>query len=416
MDFRDGGSNHRDDEKFLDSDDYHHKNHHNSTNQQPHRHHSSSVAIKTTLLFVVIALTCIVLSQTDYPSQLLHRSYSFSTKRPSSSTNAIEKKIYSSSDLGSRFHEFESSDGLPPHLESFDGEPPHEQYDKTLEKTLRKAAMKDHKTVILTTLNAAWTEPNSIFDLFLESFRIGNQTQNLLKHLVVVALDQKAYARCLDVHPHCYALTTTGVDFSSQAFFMSGDYLKMMWRRIDFLRIVLEMGFDFVFSDADIMWFRDPFPRFYPDADFQIACDQYKYNSTDIRNHPNGGFNYVKSNNRTIHFYKFWYTGKDYFPGKHDQDVLNMIKYNPFIAETGLKIRFLDTAYFGGFCEPSKDLDQVITMHANCCVGLDNKIHDIKMVIADWKKYMSLLPHGGKNFSTRSWTSSWRCGMKKSST
>lgn len=138
------------------------------------------------------------------------------------------------------------------------------------------------------------------------------------------------------------------------------------------------------------MWFRDPFLYFYPDANFQIACDHYGYNSTDLNNYPNAGFSYVKSNERTIQFYKFWYKSKDLYPGKHDQDVLNMIKFDPFISKIGLKIKFLDTAYYGGFCEPSKDLDFVCTMHANCCVGLDNKIHDLKMLIEDWKKYIAL--------------------------
>lgn len=117
-----------------------------------------------------------------------------------------------------------------------------------LERTLRKAVMNDNKTVIITTLNAAWTQPNSIFDLFLESFRIGNGTQDLLKHVLVVALDQIAYSRCLEVRLHCYALTTEGIDFSGEALFMTEDYLKMMWRRIDFLCTVLELGYDFVFT------------------------------------------------------------------------------------------------------------------------------------------------------------------------
>ena len=106
----------------------------------------------------------------------------------------------------------------------------------------------EDKTVILTTLNAAWTAPNSIFDLFLESFKIGNGTQWLLNHVVVLALDQKAYSHCMEVHPHCYSVTTEGVDFSGEAHFMSQDYLKMMWRRIDFLHTVLKMGYNFIFT------------------------------------------------------------------------------------------------------------------------------------------------------------------------
>ncbi|KAK6131976.1 hypothetical protein DH2020_034283 [Rehmannia glutinosa] len=199
-----------------------------------------------------------------------------------------------------------------------------------LKQILKRAAMPD-KTVIITTLNEAWIEPNSIFDLFLESFKIGNQTLWLLKHLVVVALDQRAFDHCLKTHLHCYFLTTEGVNFSEEAHFMTPDYLKMMWTRIDFLRIVLQRGYNFVFTDADIMWLRNPFPHFYSDTNFQISCDSFGGNPSDLNNAPNGGFNYVKSNNQTIEFYKFWYKSREYYPGKHDQDVLNKIKYDPFV-------------------------------------------------------------------------------------
>ncbi|KAG8375291.1 hypothetical protein BUALT_Bualt10G0085100 [Buddleja alternifolia] len=386
-----GGSNPKvDEDDFLESGGNHHDS---SSHHHQHQRYFSSAAVKITLLFVVVGLTCLVLNQSAYPTQMFQRSYTFSEPKDSLRGNISSP----SCTAGAMQHNVSSSSSSA-------------NDNNNLEIILRAAAMADNKTVIITTLNAAWTEPNSIFDLFLESFRIGNQTQNLLKHVVVVALDRKAYSRCMEVHLHCYALTTAGVNFSGEAFFMSEDYLKMMWRRIDFLRIVLETGYDFVFTDADVMWLRDPFQRFYPDGDFQIACDHYWYNYTDLNNSPNGGFNYVKSNNRTIQFYKFWHTGRDYFPGKHDQDVLNMIKFNPFISRIGLEIRFLDTAYFGGFCEPSKDLDLVITMHANCCIGLENKIHDIKMVIDDWRRYMALPSGTERNLNSTSWTVPRICG------
>uniref|UniRef100_A0A1S4DNP3 Nucleotide-diphospho-sugar transferase domain-containing protein n=1 Tax=Nicotiana tabacum TaxID=4097 RepID=A0A1S4DNP3_TOBAC len=284
---------------------------------------------------------------------------------------------------------------------SKEGQPKSKKQSK-LKQVLEEAAMED-KTVIITTLNAAWTAPNSIFDLFLESFRIGNNTNSLLNHVLVVALDQTAYSRCLEVHPNCYALITNGVDFSEEAHFMSDDYLKMMWRRIDFLRIVLQMGYNFIFTDADILWFRRPFAHFYSHADFQIACDHYVHNSFNLKNAPNGGFKYVKSNNQTIQFYKFWYDSRNIYPEKHDQDVLNIIKFHPFLKKIKLKIMFLDTAYFGGFCEPSKDVNLACTMHANCCVGLGNKIHDLKMAINDWKTYMAL-PNGERISKRHTWT------------
>lgn len=145
------------------------------------------------------------------------------------------------------------------------------------------------------------------------------------------------------------------------------------------------------------MWFRNPFPRFNMDADFQIACDRYSSDSTNLNNSPNGGFMYVQSNNRTLQFYKFWYASKLTYPTKNEQDVLNIIKFDPLIKNIGLSIRFLDTAYFGGFCEPSKDINLVCTMHANCCFSVENKIHDLKMLIQDWKKYRELPPEVRKS-------------------
>jgi hypothetical protein len=82
----------------------------------------------------------------------------------------------------------------------------------------------------------------------LESFQVGDNTQKLVNNLIIISMDQKAHARCLAIHPHCYALRTEGLNFSSEAYFMSEEYLKMMWRRIEFLGTVLEMGYSFVFT------------------------------------------------------------------------------------------------------------------------------------------------------------------------
>ncbi|XP_063936222.1 uncharacterized protein At4g15970-like isoform X2 [Daucus carota subsp. sativus] len=281
--------------------------------------------------------------------------------------------------------------------------------DFSLENVLSKASMPNN-TVILTTLNEAWAAPNSVFDLFLHSFRIGNETIELLNHVVVIAMDEKAYNRCIAIHPHCYYLSSNGTDFSGEKDFMTPDYLKMMWRRIEFLGTVLDLGYSFIFTDTDIMWFRNPFPRFHPDADFQIACDFFKGNSLDIsRNLPNGGFAYVKSSNRTSQFYKFWYKSRETYPGLHDQDVLNNIKLDPYINEIGLRIRFLDTAYFGGFCQPSKDLNKVCTMHANCCIGLSNKVHDLNITLGVWQKYLSLDNDTWKPTNRSPWTVPKHC-------
>ncbi|KAL0793483.1 hypothetical protein Bca101_064860 [Brassica carinata] len=229
-----------------------------------------------------------------------------------------------------------------------------------LERVLMNAAMED-KTVIIAALNEAWVAPNSIFDLFLESFHVGIGTEKYLKHVIGVCVDDKAYERCLHLHlhPHCYLINATDYDqLSGKNNYMTPGYLKLIWRRMEFLREVLALGYNFLFTDADILWFRDPFPRFFPDVDFQIACDHYNGNSSSKRNWVNSGFTYVKANNKTIKFYEFWCGSRYRFHDrrKHDQEVFNLIKRDPFVDQIGIKMRFLDTLHIGTFCEPSKDV------------------------------------------------------------
>ncbi|KAF3438336.1 hypothetical protein FNV43_RR21098 [Rhamnella rubrinervis] len=319
---------------------------------------------RTVVLFVGLAVACLVLSNYSAP-----RSYVLSQVSARNTTTA-------------------AAAGFEP-----------EGIVKTqLDIILENASTKD-KNVIITNLNDAWVEPHSIFDLFLESFHIGNNTRRLLNHLVVVCLDEKAYNRCLALHPHCYQLRIEGLNSAGEAFFMSPDYLEIVWKKIDFLATILEKGYNFIFTDTDIMWLRDPFPRFDPEADFQTSCDMFFGNSSSINNLPNTGFNYVKSNNRTIQFLKFWYNSRKTYPNLHDQDVFKKIVNNTFITEIGVRLGFLNTAYFGGFCEPSKDFNLVCTMHANCCVGLKKKVHDLQTMLEDWRRFMSFDPSMQPNSS-----------------
>ncbi|XP_078446216.1 uncharacterized protein At4g15970-like isoform X2 [Wolffia australiana] len=277
-----------------------------------------------------------------------------------------------------------------------------------LKKILERAALAD-KTVILTTVNDAWMAPGSVLDLFLESFWTGERTSGLLKHLIIIAVDEKAYEKCRLTHVHCYALKTEGVDFSADQKIMMEDYRKLMWARINFLRFVLELGYNFIFTDVDVIWFRDPTPFFSTrNYDFQTACDYFHGNPDDTFNTANGGFNFVRSNNRTQLFYKYWYESRLRHPGLHDQDVLNLIKTEPYRYDIGLSWKMLPTDKFGGLCQPSRDFEQVYTMHVNCCIGLESKLNDLRLIMEDWRMYKALTPSQKTNH-TNKWRAPQRC-------
>lgn len=115
-----------------------------------------------------------------------------------------------------------------------------------------------NKTVIIAVVNRAYVEgevvPNML-DLFLEGFWEGEGTRELVNHLMIVAVDQTAYERCIFRGLHCYRLVTDGVDFMGEKVFMSHDFINMMWSRTLFLRDVLKKGYNFIFTVRAILLF-----------------------------------------------------------------------------------------------------------------------------------------------------------------
>ncbi|XP_039138873.1 uncharacterized protein At4g15970-like [Dioscorea cayenensis subsp. rotundata] len=239
-------------------------------------------------------------------------------------------------------------------------------------------------TVIVTTVNGAWPETEAMLKLFAESLRIGDGTEHLLRHLLVVAMDLRALAMCKSLHvfDHCLYLESVLI--------RNRDLRKnriMMLEKIHLLSSVLDLGYSFIFTDLDVLWLRNPLRQFSPSAHLSISSDYYNGNPWDMNNLANTGFFYAKSNAFTIEFYKYWYMSRALYPGLSDNTLFNKIKMSAYVQELGIQINHLDTDYFGGFCQQSEDVRKVITVHANCCAGLEDKLHDLRVVVEDWRKY-----------------------------
>ncbi|XP_042499945.1 uncharacterized protein At1g28695-like [Macadamia integrifolia] len=264
-----------------------------------------------------------------------------------------------------------------------------------LEMALERASMVN-KTVIIAMVNKAYADGGSpgktMLDLFLEGFWLGDDTQGLVDHLLLVAMDQIAFDRCKFMKLHCYKLETEGVDVGGEKLYMSRGFIKMMWRRTLFLGDVLKRGYSFIFTDMDVMWLRNPFLRLINqnqtgDDDLQISCDEFNGYPDSKDNLINTGFYFVKSNNKTIALFDSWYEMKDNSTGMKEQDVLIKMMHMGMFGQLGLRVRFLDTLYFSGFCKDSRDFNAVTTVHANCCCSMKAKLVDLMSVLRDWTKY-----------------------------
>lgn len=99
-------------------------------------------------------------------------------------------------------------------------------------------------------LNKAYVEGEKpMLDIFLDALWLGEGTHRLVRHLLVVTLDSTSLDRCRFLGLHCYHLEIEGGrSFEGEKMFMSEDFLRIMWRRILFLRDILARGYSIVFT------------------------------------------------------------------------------------------------------------------------------------------------------------------------
>ncbi|KAM0869616.1 hypothetical protein ACQ4PT_040548 [Festuca glaucescens] len=234
--------------------------------------------------------------------------------------------------------------------------------DDDLEAALRGAA-DANRTVILSVLNKAYAEEDGLLDLFVEGLRRGDGTQRLIRYVLLVAMDRPAFRRCRSLGGvRCYRLppaATNGTDdLSSEQMYMSGGFIRMMWRRIRLLGDVLRHGYSFVFTDLDVIWLKNPFPSLNRtrEEDLLISSDQFNGRPEDyLGNELNTGFFFVATSNRTVALFDKWHAARNQSAGMKEQDVLNQMKRRGAFGRLGVRARVLDTARFSGFCQDSRD-------------------------------------------------------------
>lgn len=138
----------------------------------------------------------------------------------------------------------------------------------------------------------------------------------------------------------------------------------------------------------DVLWLRNPFTKLRHDGeDMQISCDFYNHQPFDESNPLNTGFYIVASNYKTTALFEEWYANRNNSPGLKEQDVLARMKDQGAFRKLGMKVRFLDTLYFSGFCQDSTDFREVRTVHGNCCRIVKSKLADLAAALEAWKKF-----------------------------
>ncbi|KAG7544065.1 Nucleotide-diphospho-sugar transferase [Arabidopsis thaliana x Arabidopsis arenosa] len=253
-----------------------------------------------------------------------------------------------------------------------------------LSSLLKEAATED-RVVIITMVDREWAKPDSILDLFLESLRIGERTKHLLNHLIVVALDDQALRYCRRAHPHCYLYRGSRKKSSES---LKPDGLVTGWSKKSLVKEILELGYHIMFTEADVMWLRNPLMHCHPQNHISVACglslSDHQHDHLTTEN--TGGFFFAKSNDITIDFFNILNVERVLYPTTGNQSLCDIVKREDVVDALDKKVTYLDDANFGRFCQPNpQDRSKITTVHASCCNDTKSKVHYLKLLLQDRK-------------------------------
>lgn len=79
-------------------------------------------------------------------------------------------------------------------------------------------------------------------------------------------------------------------------------FLEIMWLKIVAVWITVRLGYDVLFQDADLVWFKSPWEVF-DDPSFDAYCmDDGARSERFSPLYANSGFYYLRANPRIVHF------------------------------------------------------------------------------------------------------------------
>ncbi|KAL5057231.1 hypothetical protein RYX36_028835, partial [Vicia faba] len=257
-------------------------------------------------------------------------------------------------------------------------------------QVLKKATMQD-RTVILTMVDESHARPGSMLEVFLQSFKYGQGTQRFLNHLVIITMDLQAFQYCRLLHPYCIHPSTFQPYFSTKRpSVTTPDHSVLFnWRRNHVLMQVIELGYNIIFTETDVLWLKSPLVNFYPQFELSISCN-FVSDGERVHSVQEGGIFFMKANDVTLGFLKHWKLTNVLYPNSNLEESMcaTLELYDDLVDIYGFRVHRTDTNHFGGFCQTYNDmLEEAYTIHANCCDDLKSKVHDQRIVLDDWIRF-----------------------------
>lgn len=161
-------------------------------------------------------------------------------------------------------------------------------------------------------------------------------------------------------------------------------------------------------QDADVMWLRNPIPQVDGLKPITVACDVHPGDLQSINNIMDGGFYYVRSNRVTSKYFKYRELRRILYTNSQDRSLCEETVVNRELFKTlELRFTYMERNLYGRFCQQNINTSTIHTLRANCCDDTESKVHDLKLLLEDWKNFT-------KKTSMEDWSSpfTWRAPSK----
>ncbi|XP_022081086.1 UDP-D-xylose:L-fucose alpha-1,3-D-xylosyltransferase 1-like [Acanthaster planci] len=156
--------------------------------------------------------------------------------------------------------------------------------------------------VLLTTVNAAFLDVTVNMLLSIRRLQLCVNTTIIAEDRVVFEFLRRKSEGDPGIH---VVLTDTGeVDSRAIPRKDRHAYYGFMNKRMGYTLGLLERGWDVLFSDGDLFWFRDPFPHF--QGDFDMCLRGWDYPVRLQKTVFCAGFIYLRPTNATLKFVRTW--------------------------------------------------------------------------------------------------------------
>lgn len=225
-----------------------------------------------------------------------------------------------------------------------------EQATKELKPLVEKAAT-DKKTVVVMVSNFGQSH-------LLQNFVCAAQARNQdLSNIVVFATDPETKTLAEGLGLLAFYDKWNYGDIPSEAAGRYGDnkFTAMMMAKVMCVQMVSSLGYNILFQDVDIIWYKNPIPYFESDRpevkEFDMLFQDDGGHSTRYAPYSaNSGFYYVRANPKTEHFFSSLLMGGDVIlqAKSHQQALIALLSEHVSLYGLKVKVFSRDTDEFPG--------------------------------------------------------------------